>query len=115
VLHKLDLPAYVITMAWEHRERGGRYYYRSVREGQRVRKEYLGTGELAAILARGDELIRREREAEAAKWRTEVERMEALAAPVLELCEISDVLAQAHLVAGGYHLHKGEWRRERST
>jgi hypothetical protein len=26
--------------------------------------------------------------------------MEALAAPVLELCEISDVLVQAHLLGG---------------
>ena len=45
----------------------------------------------------------------------ELERLEALAAPVLELCEAAEVLARAHLIAGGYHRHKGEWRRERST
>jgi hypothetical protein len=42
-------------MAWE--ARGGRsyyYYYRSIRDGERVRKEYVGTGEPAEAIAHAD-------------------------------------------------------------
>jgi hypothetical protein len=31
------------------------------------------------------------------------------------LCELTDVLARAALVAAGYHRHGGEWRRSRAT
>ena len=32
-----------------------------------------------------------------------------------EVDEAADILARAHLLAGGYHRHKGEWRRGRNT
>jgi hypothetical protein len=102
-------------MAWETRERGGRYYYRSVREGDRVRKEYVGTGEIAEAIAHTDERIRRHRQEQRARWRTELERMEELAGPVLELSEMAEVLARAALVAGGYRMHKGAWRMRRDA
>ena len=106
-------------MAWEERERGGRYYYRSVRDGGRVRKEYVGAGEAAEALARADETIRRARELELERERerelAEAERLGALAAPLLELAEAAEVLARAHLVAGGYRGHKGEWRMRRGA
>ena len=37
----------------------------------------------------------------------------ALAAPVLEISEAAEILVRAHLIACGYHRHKGEWRRAR--
>ena len=98
-------------MGWETRERGGRYYYRSVRVGEKVRKEYLGAGEIAEALARSDETIRRVRELERASGRVEVERLEDLAAPVLRLDEAAATLLRAELVAAGFHRHKGVWRR----
>jgi hypothetical protein len=101
-------------MAWE--TRGGKlYYYRSIRDGERVRKEYIGTGELAESLAHSDESIRLIRKLERNKGREELERLETLAAPVLEIDKTIDILAHATFVAAGYHRHKGEWRRERTT
>jgi len=102
-------------MAWEERS-GSRYYYRSVREGKRVRKEYVGAGEAAELAAHADDTLRSVRELEAAEGRAEVERLAELAAPVAQLCEMAEILARAELVASGYHRHKGQWRfrRERS-
>jgi hypothetical protein len=100
-------------VAWEERERGGRYYTRSRREGGRVVREYVGRGPLAELAAQEDrerrelEEARREREGE------EMERLRALAAPVLEVSEAAEILAHAHFVAAGYHRHKGEYRRAR--
>ena len=101
-------------MAWERR--GGRaYYYRSVRVGERVKKEYLGSGEIAEVLAHADEARRRVREQERMRLLAEREFLEALAAPIEELCEAAEVLLRAHLVAGGCHRRKGEWRRARGA
>ena len=101
-------------MAWE--TRGGKlYYYRSVRDGERVRKEYIGTGEFAEALAHSDETIRLIRKLERDEGREELEQLEALAAPVWAMDEAAEVLARAALVASGYHRHRGEWRRGRTT
>ena len=72
-------------MGWEPRERGGPYYTRSRREGGRVAREYVGSGEIAEALAQADETIRRVRELERARGRAEAGRLEDLAAPVLRL------------------------------
>jgi hypothetical protein len=102
-------------VAWEKR-RGNRYYYQSERdEGGWVIKRYVGVGEIAELIARADESRRRAREAERTRGREELERLEVLAAPVLELHEAAEVLARAHLIAGGYRRCKGVWRRERTT
>ena len=101
-------------MALERRD-GNLYYYRSVRDGEKVRKVYVGAGEIARISHEGDILRRTEREAQREKQRAELERLDALAAPVKELSEAAEVLARAHLIAAGYHRHKGEYRRARSA
>src|SRR5215204_3912402 len=100
-------------MAWEHRERGGSYYTRSRREDGRIVREYVGVGVLGEIAALEDEYERRRQEEEAAYWKEELERLEELAAPVLGLSEAAEILVRAHLIAAGYHRHKGEWRRAR--
>ena len=103
------------AVAWERRERGGRYYTRSRRspEDGRVVREYVGSGPLAEIVARSDRERRELEEAVKAEQRRELERLEALAAPVLEVSEAAEILAHAHLIAAGYHRHKGEYRRAR--
>ena len=91
------------------------YYYRSVREGERVRKEYVGSGTLGEVAAALDELKRRQREDEAAYWREEHERLEQGAAFVRELEEAAEVFIRAQLLASGFHKHKGQWRRKRGS
>jgi hypothetical protein len=70
-------------------------------------------GVLGEIAALEDEYERRRQEEEAAYWKEELERLEELAVPVLELSEAAEILVRAHLIACGYHRHKGEWRRAR--
>ena len=95
------------------RRNGRPYYYRSVRDGERVRKVYVGAGEIARISHEEDMLQRTTREAERKREKEELERLKALAAPVLEISEAAEILAHAHLIAAGYHRHKGEYRRAR--
>ena len=101
-------------MTLEKRD-GNLYYYRSVRRGETVRKVYIGAGELARIAHEQEIMNRAAEEAERERGQGEVERMEALGAPVRELCEISDVLTRAHLAACGYRRVKGEWRLRRES
>ena len=103
-------------MAWEQRERGGLYYTRSRKVDGRVVREYIGTGPLAELAAEADARERRRREEEAEAWREERERMEALEAPIEELCEAAELLSEAALYAAGYHRHnRGEWRKRRGA
>jgi hypothetical protein len=95
------------------RRDGRLYYYRSVRDGEKVRKVYVGAGEFARICSETDILRRSSRRARREQERAELERLEALIAPVLGLSEAAEVLAHAHLIAAGYHRHKGEYRRAR--
>jgi hypothetical protein len=99
-------------MALENRN-GNLYYYRSVREGERVRKVYIGAGEFARISSERDVLNRTGREEERQRGRETVARLEALAAPLVELDETADALLRAAFVAGGHHRYKGEWRLRR--
>jgi hypothetical protein len=101
-------------MSLEKRD-GSLYYYRSVRHGDTVRRVYVGSGELARIAHEGDVAERAAEERARREAELERERLEALAAPVEELSEAADILARAHLIAAGYHRHKGEWRRARNS
>ena len=97
-------------MAWETRERGGRYYTRSRRKDGRVVREYLGGGLVGELASETDRIRRERREINDLCRRRELERLEA---PVEELSEAAEILLRAHLIAAGYHRRKGEWRRAR--
>jgi hypothetical protein len=97
------------------RRDGRLYYYRSVRDGEKVRKVYVGAGEVARICYETDMLWRTSRRAQRERERVELERLEGLVAPLEEFSEAAKVLAIAHLVDGGHRKHKGEWRRARSA
>jgi hypothetical protein len=97
---------------WEKRERGGLYYTRSRKVNGRVIREYVGGGLLGHLAARMDTEERRRREQEAAAWKEERVRIEALMAPVEELDKATEILTQAVLLAAGYHRHnRGGWRK----
>ncbi|HLM78406.1 MAG TPA: hypothetical protein VK361_08490 [Rubrobacteraceae bacterium] len=99
-------------MGWEER-RGRPYYYRSVREGKRVRKEYVGGGAFGQLAAQIDELERLQREEEEASCKVEREHLERSAGFLRELEEAAEILTRAELLVAGFHKHKGEWRRLR--
>ena len=99
-------------MAWERRG-SNLYYYQSERLDGRVRKKYVGTGEVAQAIAHADKAIRRSKATRSERARAELEEARTLASAGEELCEAADILAVAELVAAGYHRHKGEWRMRR--
>ncbi len=101
-------------MAWETRQRGGRYYTRSKKIGGRVIREYVGAGLKGELAAAADARARAEREAEKAAWRAECERIESAIAPLEEFYDGVETLARGSLLLAGYHRHhRGEWRRKR--
>jgi len=100
-------------VAWERRGGDGVYYYKIERQGGRVRKRYIGNGELAHIIAHADETRRRVWAKRKAIERAELDEARSLASAGGELYEAVEVLAVAELVASGYHRHKGEWRMRR--
>jgi hypothetical protein len=100
-------------VAWERRG-SNLYYYQSERVDGRVRKKYVGAGEVAQAIAHADETIRRSRAAQSERGRVELEEARTLVSAGEELCEAADILAVAELVAAGYHRHKGQWRRRRA-
>jgi hypothetical protein len=101
-------------VAWEERG-GGRYYYRTHWVNGRPVKEYVGGGLAGRLASESDRIDRERREARALEEKREREKLEVLAAPVLELSEAAEILARVHLIVLGYRRYRGEWRRERST
>lgn len=100
-------------MAWE--TRGAHlYYYQSVRENGRVRKRYIGRGEIAELVAHADEAMVRLHRERVIWERVELEEMRSLLEAADEIGVASESLARAAMVAAGYHRHRGgEWRRRR--
>ena len=103
-------------MAWETRQRGGRYYTRSKKVNGRVIREYVGTGLVGELAAADDERARAQRQAQQAAWRTECERIELASMHLEEFYDVVETFARASLLLAGYHQHnRGEWRRKRGT
>ena len=95
--------------------KGHVYYYKSRRDGEKVRKLYVGAGDFAHVAAKLDEAERLRSKEEVAYWKAENEHLERSAAFVRELEEAAKVLVRAHLLASSCHKHKGQWRRQRGA
>jgi hypothetical protein len=100
-------------MALEKRD-GNLYYYRSVREGEKVRKVYEGSGELARIVHEREIMDRALKEHKRQEEQAKLEELEALTAPVLEVGEAAELLTRAHLIASGYRRYQRHWRLRRA-
>ena len=100
-------------MALEKRN-GRLYYYRHVRDGDRVRKVYVGSGELARIAYEQDLIKRTIEKHRQQEEQEEWEELEGLASSVEDFCEVTEILTRACLVAGGYRRYQGHWRLKRS-
>lgn len=100
-------------MGWE--VRGNRtYYYRSVRVGDRVVKEYCGDGLSGSRAAEQDAKERQQRHDERMRLRAERERWTELERSLNDLDDLTDTLVAAELLAAGFHRHdRGAWRRRR--
>jgi hypothetical protein len=99
-------------MGWDK----GRYYTRSTKINGRVRREYIGTGPLAELVAELDAIGRESKEAEREAFRAEREELDALDAPFAELDDLAELVAHAALAAAGFRRHhRGEWRRRRGA
>jgi hypothetical protein len=97
-------------MPWEKR-RKRQYYYTKRRSSGRVISDYVGAGEAAGVIAALEALYRERRIAQQHEWRCEQESRRALDAEIDHLGDDVRLLAAAALLAGGYHTHKGQWRR----
>jgi hypothetical protein len=101
------------AMPWRQVGRG-RYFYRCQRVAGRPRQVHFGTGPAAELAAAADDLRRVERAVARSERRAEQAGWQEAEAPLLELCELTDVLARAALTAAGYHQHdRGPWRHRR--
>jgi hypothetical protein len=103
-------------MSWERRKGGsGRYFYKSVRQGDRVRKIYAGKGKEAERLAREIEQRRQQLQAEREALQLEQLQVAAAEQTLRALQDVADLLVRAFLLAANCYKHKGQWRRRRSN
>lgn len=93
---------------------GHRYYYKSVREGGRVRSQYFGGGLTAKLIAGMDDIDREDRKADRLEERETRDEERAIDRALDELVADAGKAAAAVLRAAGYHQHhRGEWRKSR--
>lgn len=101
-------------MAWETSRNGTQFYTRSRREGGHVVREYVGSGEAAALIAGLDAWEREKREADREARRAEKQAEEDVLGQMRWYCAAVERVLRAELTAAGYHRHdRGQWRKRR--
>jgi hypothetical protein len=93
---------------------GRRYFYKSEREGGRVKSTYFGAGESGSLMAEWIAIERLERAAEREREREEREESNAEERAISDWFDGVQAVADAAMVAAGFHKHKGQWRRRKS-
>ena len=106
-------------MGWKF-IKGRHYYYECSRESGKVKTTYQGNGEHARLSCQLNQIMREEREEQAAEARAaEQEELRAMAeedARVARFDRWVGLLFQAEMEAAGYHRHaRGAWRRRRMS
>jgi hypothetical protein len=100
-------------LSWHQKSRNGRYYYQSVRDGDRVYKLYRGKGEAAERLAREVEQRRQQHQAEREARRCEEAEVATAEQALRDLQEMAKLMMKAVLVASDCYQHKRQWRRRK--
>lgn len=101
-------------MGWESRGGQRRYYTRSRREGGRVVREYLGTGATAEAISQLDTLDRDRRRLNAESDHREQAQWTQAGNGLKDFCRLVSEIAADALMLAGYHRHaRGEWRKKR--
>jgi hypothetical protein len=95
-------------MAWEKRS-NNKYYYRKIRDGDKVSSVYLGksllTYKLSAYL--------HQQKMQQQKQQARIDAEDAMDKELDDLHRLIIAAAEATLLLNGYHLHKGDWRKSR--
>jgi hypothetical protein len=92
---------------------GRRYFYKTEREGGRVKTAYFGAGESGLLISRTEAIEREEKDELRNQLRAEREEDLAEEKAVAKWFDDVQTVADAAIVAAGFHKHKGQWRRKR--
>lgn len=102
-------------MAWEARGKR-RFYYRKVRsraDGQSVRSVYLGRDSVGEAAAALDDVRRSRREDDRRALQAALDRIAEAEALCGATAELTELVADAALLAAGFHKRRHQWRRKR--
>lgn len=102
-------------MAWDQRANGRRYYYRSVRDGDRVVRVYLGSDARAEAFAAKVEKAVAERKAQRAAAAAQEARIATAMASLDDLNTLAEAVVHAAFTEAGYHYTSGKWRKCHAT
>jgi hypothetical protein len=98
-------------MAWETRGEK-RYFYKNERSGPKVKRRYYRQGQAAELGGATADLRHVQRTIAQREFDIEEARYQEVLVSLLELSEVTDVLARAALLAAGFHQHqRGAWRK----
>jgi hypothetical protein len=92
---------------------GRRYFYKSEREGGRVKSTYFGAGASGSIMAEWIALERLERAEEREQLREDREESDVTERAISDWFDDVQAVADVAMLAAGFHKHKGQWRRRR--
>jgi hypothetical protein len=92
---------------------GHRYFYKSERVGGQVKSTYFGAGEAGTLMAEMVALERLESAADREEIREQREEFMAEETAITKWFDGVQAVADAAMIAAGFHKHKGEWRRKR--
>jgi C4-dicarboxylate-specific signal transduction histidine kinase len=98
-------------MSWHSDGRTAPAYYQHVRQGDRVRRVYIGRGPEAHRLAREVEQRRQDMVASREAFQRELAEEAAAEQSLQELRDMTDLLVEAVLLTANCYHHHGQWRR----